>query len=175
MFLFIAISQLTFGLSRLPPSLGARCLLAQLLLRILVGELLPGILCVLELFIILRIILGVCSLASLSIRLSSYCTQRFICSQAIQPPFQTISLILDIFVLYDSLATAVFFDEYSWTFRQIVTRWPMYPFLHFWLPEPALIFWSSSVSANKNFRKTSSFNNCYNKFYTDCKNAEFSG
>lgn len=160
MFLFLIIWLLQFVLVQLRLNLGVRCWLGRVRFRKLGVELLLRILCAIAGSLILRIKLGVYCLFSLSIQPNSCCTRTLICLLTLQWPFRIIFLNLLWYLLSVSWATALFLVEYYWNFLQIDTKWPIYPFLDFWLPDPALIFWSSSVSAIKNFKNISSLNIC---------------
>lgn len=78
MFLFLIIWLLRSVLVQLRSNLGVRCLLGRLRFRKLGVELLLRILCVIEVFLILRIKLGVYCLFSLSIQPNSCCIRTLI-------------------------------------------------------------------------------------------------
>ena len=56
-------------------------------------------------------------------------------------------------VLSHKVLIFLFFSEFSWIFLQIEMIWPMYPFLLFCFPDPALIFMSSSDYSMIKLRK----------------------
>lgn len=161
MFLPFNVLLLQFGFSKLQLNLDVKYLWGLVMLSRLLEELLLKILCAIESHLILKIVQDVFVLFSLNIQPKFYCIKKFTYLLSLQWFFKTIFLYLWKYILYASFATEAFLIAASWIFRQIVTTWPIYPFLHFWLPDPALIFWSSSASAIKKFKSTSLRSNLY--------------